>query len=188
MQSTKRTPQTKSEKPMLESLIRAYGLRPITLPPIRKTGRLYKNFQACPHCQHLGRRAEIDRLNESVPVICRSDGEKFHIILGDRPISYPSDDGSVGRMTAGFWYVRERKRIFSEVGEFLPVDGIPPTPASGTWACTEVTIVIFRPVGEGLVLMRQLELISDKLAEILEKSEFLKGVYELVGNRLHTEL
>ncbi len=158
---------------MLQSPLRVYWPVAHVSGELRKSGRFFRNLQSCPHCARLGRRGEVDRLNESTPMIFRSDGDKFHLVLGDRPIAFPNENGTIGMMTAGFWYVRERQRIFDEMSEFPPPDGIPPTRGRGTWACTETTAVILKPERRRLLLLHQLENIADKLAEVLEKCDFL---------------
>ena len=173
---------------MLDSPVRVYWPTPTFTPP-RKSGRFFANFQRCPHCEALGRRWEIDRLTETVPIISRSDGENFHLLLGDRPIAYPATDGRrIVRMSAGFWFVRERNRIFGEMSEFPAPDGHPPSRGRGTWARTEATVVLFHPKWQRTVLLRQIETIADRLAELLEKSEFLENLYEFEGDRLHRHL
>ena len=49
------------------------------------------------------------RLNEWGPMISRSDGFDFHLVLGDRPIGYPAERaaGKSEMMSAGFWYQHE---------------------------------------------------------------------------------
>jgi hypothetical protein len=132
--------------------------------------RFLRNFQVCPHCERLGRQSIVERLDERGPVISRSDGESFHLVLGDRPISYPAEksSGKTGMMTVGFWYVRERNR---ESGEMTP--------------CTETVVVILRkPPTSGVSLMRHLEKLADHLAERLIKPGDLATLYEFEGTRL----
>src|SRR5579859_6106342 len=132
--------------------------------------RLLRNFQVCPHCERLGRQSIVERLDERGPVISRSDGESFHLVLGDRPISYPAEksSGETGMMTVGFWYVKERR---SESGEAT--------------ASTETVVVILRkPPAAGVPLMKHLEKLADQLAEKLVKPEKLATLYECEGNRL----
>jgi len=132
--------------------------------------RLLRNFQVCPHCERLGRQSIVERLDERGPVISRSDGESFHLVLGDRPISYPAEksSGETGMLTVGFWYVRERR---NESGEAT--------------ACTETVVVILRnPPTSGVSLMRHVERVADHLAEMLLKLEDLATLYEFEGTRL----
>ena len=141
-----------------------------SLERLKPSRGLFRNFQLCPHCERTGRYPIIERLNEAGPVVSRSDGETFHLVLGDRPISFPAEksSGRTEMMTAGFWYVKERNK---ESGEM---------PAS-----TETVVVILRkPPAAGVPLMKHLERLADQLAEKLVKPEELATLYEFEGNRL----
>jgi hypothetical protein len=48
-----------------------------------------RNFNRCPHCLVHGAPALLHRLREGLPMISRSDGETFHLVLADRPLPYP---------------------------------------------------------------------------------------------------
>jgi len=129
---------------------------------------LWKNFNFCPHCRNHGRRDLVDRLTEWGPVISRSDGKTFHLVLGDRPLSYPAEksSGNTGMMSAGFWYVHD--------------------PSGDS---TEVVVVILRnPPRGGVPLLRHLEIVSDRLAEKLSKPKRLASLYEFDGSRLYRAL
>jgi hypothetical protein len=54
----------------------------------------YRNFNLCPHCVLQGRQAILCRLCEGIPMISRSDGNLFHLLLADRPIPYPAESKS----------------------------------------------------------------------------------------------
>jgi hypothetical protein len=128
---------------------------------------ILRNFQICPHCERIGRPALVERLNEAGPVISRSDGTSFHLVLGDRPISFPAEksSGRTGMLTAGFWYMRSHD------------DGNPQV--------TETVVVILRrPPGPGAALIRRLEAVADRLAEKLIRPEGLATFYEFDGHRL----
>src|SRR5258708_587854 len=69
----------------------------------------WMNFKMCPHCLANERPGMLKTLNEWWPIISRSDGANFHLVLGDRPIFYPAGRavGKAAMMSAGFWYVHE---------------------------------------------------------------------------------
>jgi hypothetical protein len=57
------------------------------LEKLKPSRGLFRNFQLCPHCEKNGRNPIVERINDCAPIISRSDGETFHLVLGDRPIS-----------------------------------------------------------------------------------------------------
>ena len=125
----------------------------------------WMNFNICPHCRVNGRPGTLERLNQWGPMISRSDGMNFHLVLGDRPLAYPviRAAGKTEMMSAGFWYVHE-------------ADG----------GSTETVVVILRRVaGGGIALLRDLETVADKLYEKLNKSSRLPCLYEFDGRKLH---
>ena len=121
----------------------------------------WKNFNICPHCLANRRRGEVERQSEWGPMISRSDGVNFHLVLGDRPIAYPSEPEM---MSAGFWYIHE-----------------------GNHGSTETVVVILRrpPRGVGVALLRDLETVADKLYEKLCTLSRLPSLYEFNGQHLH---
>lgn len=139
-----------------------------SLEKLKPSRGLFRNFQMCPHCERMGRHPVIERLNEAGPVLSRSDGETFHLILGDRPISFPAEksSGRTEMKTAGFWYITERN--------------------GGNNAFTQTVVVILRKAPRGgAPLLRHLEMVADELSEKLAKPEPLETLYEYEGNRLH---
>src|SRR5260370_42246642 len=118
----------------------------------------WMNFNICPHCRANGRPGALERLNEWGPIISRSDGLNFHLVLGDRPIEYPAERASckTEMMSAGFWYVHE---------------------ANGGSTRTVVVILRRPPIG-GVSLLRHLEMVADKLYDKLRKTSRLPCVYE----------
>jgi hypothetical protein len=135
-----------------------------------------KNFGICPHCQKKGGPFLLERLNDEGPMISRSDGESFHLVLGDRPISFPAEksSGRTATMTAGFWYVSEPKPRSQVAGE-----------STGTNGFTETVVVILRKPPKGEVpLMRHLELLADTLAERITQVGRLYTFYEFDGKQL----
>jgi|SRR5690348_14541052 len=140
-----------------------------------QSAHLYKNFQVCPHCEKRDGPFIWDRLTEGGPVISRSDGATFHLVLGDRPISYPAErsSGKTEMKTVGFWYVRERRTDARE--------------SRHTKAMTETVVVILRePPRSVAALMRHIEALADMLAERLSRLEELATLYEFDGHRLQS--
>jgi hypothetical protein len=128
-------------------------------------GLRWENFNICPHCLANGRLVLVEGPNEWGPIVSRSDGVNFHLVLGDRPIFYPARlaTGTKQMMSAGFWYVHE---------------------ANG--ASTEAVVVILRrPPRGGTPLLHHLEAVADKLFEKLKKSSRLPSIYEFDGRQLH---
>jgi hypothetical protein len=129
----------------------------------------FRNFGVCPHCQKKGGPFLLDRLNDEGPIISRSDGESFHLVLGGRPISFPAEksSGKTEMMTAGFWYVSERE-------------------SARTPGTTETVVVILRkPPRLGVELTRHLETVADRLADKLANEKELATLYEFYGDELH---
>lgn len=135
-------------------------------PNVTRHTTFLRNFRVCPHCEKKGRPAIVERLNKCSPVISRSDGESFHLVLGDRPISFPADrwSGKASMTTAGFWYVSEQDRL----------DNAP---------TKSVVVVLGAPV-RGLPLLNRLEFVADRLSEQLVKHGQLGTYYELSGHQL----
>jgi hypothetical protein len=143
-------------------LSRSAGASPHRARPPRLP---WMNFKMCPHCLANGRPGMLKTLNEWWPIISRSDGATFHLVLGDRPIFYPAKEatGKTQLMSAGFWYVHE---------------------ANG--GSTETVVVILRrPPRGGVSLLRHLEMVADKLCAKLRMSSRLSCAYEFDGHRLH---
>lgn len=142
------------------------------LEKLKPSRGLFRNFQLCPHCEKNGRNPIVERINDCAPIISRSDGETFHLVLGDRPISYPAEKsaGKTDKVTAGFWYVRER-------GDRIDEDN-----KEEVFAGT-VVVMLRKPPG-GVGLLEQLEIVADKLVEKINKTQFIETFYEFDGNRL----
>ena len=124
----------------------------------------WRDFILCPHCRVNGRSSLLVRLNDWGPMISRSDGCDFHLVLGDRPIAYPAERavGKTEMMSAGFWYVHE---------------------ANG--GSTETVVVILRkPPRDWASLLRHLETVADRLYGKLCKSGRLDCLYEFDGQQL----
>jgi hypothetical protein len=137
----------------------------VLLPDLRlPPGLRWNNFSVCPHCKANGRLYFLERLNEWGPVISRSDGVNFHLVLGDRPIEYPSEreSGKSDMKSAGFWYVHEANGDSTET----------------------VVVILRRPPRGGVELIRYLEMVADKLYEKLQKASSLSTLYEFDGQHL----
>ena len=120
----------------------------------------YRNFNVCPHCEWNGEEALLSRLSEGLPMISRSDGRNFHLLLADRPLPYPMEtSGGPTRMTSVcFWYVY------------------------GTGA-TKSTVVVFESVCEpNSNIFRQIEFIADILADELRRRHTLGAFYNMQAN------
>lgn len=137
-----------------------------SLEKLKPSRGLFRNFQMCPHCERKGRKPFVERIDDCAPIISRSDGETFHLVLGDRPTSYPAEksSGKTDKVTAGFWYVKEQDD------------------RSGVSAGT-VVVMLRKPPG-GVGLLRQLEIVVDKLVERINKTSFVGTFYEFDGDRL----
>jgi hypothetical protein len=135
-----------------------------SLDKLKPARGLFRNFHCCPHCEKNQRNPFIERINDSAPVISRSDGETFHLVLGDRPIEYPAEksSGKSDMVTAGFWYVKD-------------ID------CKTEFAGTVVVMLRKGPGGTGL--LRQLEIVADRLAEKINKTD-VETFYEFDGDRL----
>lgn len=125
----------------------------------------YRNFSLCPHCAFNGQQALLCRLCEGLPMISRSDGETFHLLLADRPLPYPLERtaGLSCKISVCFWYAHVRQP-----------------------KCTFTTIVILagsRTNHPGV--FRKIEVIADLLAEELTRGGQLAEVYELVEDAAH---
>lgn len=142
-----------------------------SLDKLKPTRGVIRNFQSCPHCEKKGCNPFVERISDCAPIISRSDGETFHLILGDRPISYPAEktSGKTEMVSAGFWYVKE-----PGVKEHDDKGGV----RAGT------VVVVLRKRPGGIGLLRQLEIVADRLVEKINKTPFIETLYEFDGDRL----
>jgi hypothetical protein len=78
----------------------------MNLDSLRQSAVPYRNFNLCPHCAMHGGQPLLRRLREGLPMISRSDGATFHLLLADRPLPYPIEraSGPTRRISACFWY------------------------------------------------------------------------------------
>ncbi len=70
----------------------------------------YRNFNLCPHRAFNGQQALLCRLCEGLPMISRSEGETFHLLLADQPLPYPIEvtAGTTRQVSLRFWYSHVR--------------------------------------------------------------------------------
>jgi hypothetical protein len=68
---------------------------------------MVKNFEICPHCQTKGLQGQMRRPGVAPPVINRSNGSSFHLVLIDFPAPAPAPSGgpASNRSFAEFKYV-----------------------------------------------------------------------------------
>ncbi len=59
--------------------------------PLAEENVAHRNFNLCPHCIRHGEQGLLCRMCESMPMISRSDGKTFHVLLADRPLAYPQE-------------------------------------------------------------------------------------------------
>jgi hypothetical protein len=98
-----------------------------------------------------------------MPMISRSDGRNFHLLLADRPLAYPMELGEDPRPLTSvcFWYVY------------------------GEEAATKSTVVLFEfCAGSREKIFRQIEFIADVLADELLRRRELGVFYHLQGNEI----
>ena len=124
----------------------------------------FRNFSVCPHCQSLGDPPLLNRLCEGLPMISRSDGSSFHLLLADRPLPYPNERsaGPTQKISVCFWY--------SHVSR----------PEETGW--TIVTLHSAETNRPGV--FRTIETIADQLAETLARAGQLKELYEFSDDSL----
>ena len=124
----------------------------------------FRNFNFCPHCEGHGGEALLSRLSEGIPMISRSDGRNFHLLLADRPLPYPAEraTGPTRTTSVCFWYV---------YGEEI--------------SATKSTVVIFECGASPKEKMyRQIEFVADVLADELLRRRKLAVFYNLQGNSI----
>jgi len=125
---------------------------------------VFRNFNVCPHCEWNGEEALLFRLSEGIPMISRSDGRNFHLLLADRPLPYPAERGGgpTPRVSVCFWYQYGADR-------------------NGT----KSTVVLFEGVSSPRGnLFRQIEFIADVLADKLLRRHELAVFYSMKGTAI----
>ncbi len=74
---------------------------------------MVSNFETCPHCKAKGNSGIMVRLKEHTPLITRSDGKNYHLLLFDGPSTWYARNGSpiAGRAVAEFHYAADKLGI-----------------------------------------------------------------------------
>jgi hypothetical protein len=124
----------------------------------------FRNFNVCPHCESNGEEAFLSRLSEGIPMISRSDGRNFHLLLADRPLPYPAERGGgpTQMVSVCFWYLYGADQ-----------------------GATKSTVVLFEGVfGAKASIFRQIEFIADVLADELLRRQSLAVLYNMQGNEI----
>jgi hypothetical protein len=122
----------------------------------------FRNFNVCPHCERNGEDALLSRLSEGIPMISRSDGKNFHLLLADRLLPYPVERGGgpTQMVSVCFWYLYGADRN-----------------------ATKSTVVLFESLFGGKANnFRQIEFIADVLADELQRRQRLAGFYNMQGD------
>ena len=119
----------------------------------------FRNFNICPHCQYLGKEGLLCRMCEGVPMISRSDGKCFHLLLADQPLPYPAERGGERSdlVSVCFWYAH-----------------------AGNGHKTRTSVVVLPGKKRGYAaFFRKVEQAADLLMEKLKTSSQLSSLYEL---------
>ena len=133
-------------------------------PQTADSSTIYRNFNLCPHCIFQGEQGLLCRLCEGMPMISRSDGKTFHLLLADQPLPYPAEreSGLTKRISVCFWYSHIR---------------IP--------QATLATIVLLPPGDtQSPSFFRLIESVADLLALELKHRPRLGSLYQLDGSSL----
>jgi hypothetical protein len=133
-------------------------------PGLETSQTEFRNFNVCPHCERNGEEALLSRLSEGIPMISRSDGRNFHLLLADRPLAYPMERGEdqTPMTSVCFWYVYGPEGV-----------------------ATKSTVVLFEyGAGPRGKIFRQIEFIADVLADELLRRRELAVFYNLQGNEI----
>lgn len=125
----------------------------------------FRNFNLCPHCALRGEDALLCRLCEGMPMISRSDGKTFHLLLADRPIPYPNErkSGRTQKLSVCFWYSHglDSHNTYSTV------------------------VVLPRKSAIQASLFREIESLADLLSIELLQAGGLAKMYEFAGEKLN---
>jgi len=137
-----------------------------SLEKLKPSRSLFRNFQSCPHCEKRGPHPFVERINDCATLISRSDGETFHLVLGDRPIAYPAEKSprKTNMVIARFWYVKERNEKCGML--------------------TGTVIIMLRKPPDGIGLFKQLEIVADRLVDKINETPLIETFYEFDGDRL----
>lgn len=124
----------------------------------------FRNFNVCPHCEWIGEEALLFRFSEGIPMISRSDGRSFHLLLADRPLPYPAEVSGAPTQTVSvcFWYAYGEQKT----------------------ATRSVVVLLEDSARPKEKLYRQIEFIADLLADELLRGRDLASFYNLQGNSI----
>lgn len=128
---------------------------------VRRKSDFFPILNVCSHCLAAKRDSLLYRYTESFPVIARSDGKTFHLILADVPRAYPAEKEfeSDGRLSLGFQYAH------ITLGDQILVS------------------IVILPKDRPYSLYRTIERVADSLSEELLNRGSLCPVYEIAGWR-----
>ena len=138
--------------------------QPVKYDPQVQERVAHRNFNLCPHCMNRGEPGLLWRLCESMPMISRSDGKTFHVLLADRPLVYPQERHSSAPscVSVCFWY--------SHVA---------------TGSTTHAVVVLLPDARlDQPSLFRVIDSVADLLAEELLHTDHLASFYQVSGNSL----
>ena len=124
----------------------------------------FRNFNVCPHCESNGEEALLFRFSEGIPMISRSDGRNFHLLLADRPLPYPAERGAgpTQMVSVCFWY------LYGADAD-----------------ATKSTVVLLEGAfGPRPNIFRQIEAIADVLADELLRRGSLAAFYSMQGSEI----
>ena len=104
-------------------------------------------------------------ISESSNPIVRSDGRSFRLVSAERLVCYPAQKptGKSGMSSIGFWYCLKQNDQLTE----------------------SVVVILRWPPKHPVDIVRQVEIVADKLAERLAKGSRLSATYEFDGSRSH---
>jgi hypothetical protein len=124
----------------------------------------FRNFNLCPHCEQQGEDPLLLRLSEGIPMISRSDGKNFHLLLANRPLAYPAERaaGPAQKLSLCFWYSR----------------------AAGIKSTKSSLVLVPANLKGDPKIFRVIELIADLLTDKLLQQQPLGAFYDLQGNAL----
>jgi hypothetical protein len=133
-------------------------------PVSEPTAIVHRNFNVCPHCESRGEDALLSRLSEGIPMISRSDGKNYHLVLADPPLPYPVELGSgpTQKLSVCFWYCY----------------------GHGRNAAGSTVVLVQGPMKSKVRTFRQIESIADLLANELSSRQVLASFYNLQSNSL----
>ncbi len=124
----------------------------------------HRNFNICPHCIWFGKDGLLSRLSEGPPMISRSDGKTYHLLMADKPLPYPAErfPGPTQRFSVCFWY----------------------SCGPGSGAAQTTVVLLPGSTRKNNNLFRRIEWIADILALMLQSRKPLGGFYDLRGQVL----